>query len=109
VLLPFLHGLSGRKLKLEEGEGIYTDTEVIFLPPVLGRFPDPKDNSRLYKVFVAHHWAQTRYGTFQADLGSAFAGAYRDPGKALRVVYVLETIRLDACIARELPGLFREM
>jgi nitric oxide reductase NorD protein len=109
VLLPFVHALSGRKLKLEEADGYaYTDSETIFLPPVIGRFPNPRDNFRLYKVMVAHHWAQAYFGTFTADLRAALAG-YHDFDRALRWFHALETVRLDACIQRELPGLFREL
>ena len=40
VLLGFLHGLSGRRLKLAESEQIYTDTETLFLPSVQALFGD---------------------------------------------------------------------
>ncbi len=102
VLLPFLHGLSGRKLKLEASDTTYTDTETIFLPPVMAVFSDRKENFLLYKATVAHHWAQIQFGTFRTDLSQ------------LRVDQLikfcsLETVRLDACIRNELPGLHRQM
>jgi len=102
VLLPFLHGLSGRKLKLEASDTTYTDTETIFLPPVMAIFSDRKENFLLYKATVAHHWAQIQFGTFRTDLSQ------------LRVNQLikfcsLETVRLDACIRSELPGLHRQM
>ena len=53
VLLTFVRGLSGRALKLSEGDAIYTDSETLFLPPVISRMPSAEDNFRLAKASVA--------------------------------------------------------
>jgi nitric oxide reductase NorD protein len=62
---------------------------------------------------AAHLWAQTWYGTYRLAPGmpslTETLVAYRDPKKALRLFHALETLRLNACIARELPGLYRDM
>lgn len=108
VLGNFVRGLSGRRLALEPGKQVHTDTEKIFLPAVLARFPNTADNFKLAKAMVALLWAQTRFGTFRADLALACAG-FPDPERALRQLHGLETLRLTACISRELPGLYREM
>lgn len=108
VLGNFVRGLSGRRLALAQGKHIYTDTQTIFLPGVLARFPHTADNFKLAKAMVALLWAQTRFGTFRADLSLACAG-FPDPQRALRQLHGLETLRLSACIRRELPGLHREM
>ncbi len=108
VLGNFVRGLSGRRLRVEQGESLYTDTERILLPGVIARFPVVADNFKLTKAAVALLWAQTRFGTFRADLAAACAG-YPDPEHALRQLHGLETLRLSARIARELPGLHREM
>ena len=102
VLLPFLHGLSGRRLKLEASDTTYTDTETIFLPPVMALFSNEQDNFLLYKATVAHHWAQIQFGTFRTDLSLL-------PVDQLMKFCSLETVRLDACIRHELPGLHRQM
>ena len=102
VLLPFLHGLSGRKLKLEASDTTYTNTETIFVPPVMAVFSDGKENFLLYKATVAHHWAQIQFGTFRTDLSQL-------PEDQLIKFCSLETVRLDACIRNELPGLYRQM
>ena len=102
VLLPFLHGLSGRKLKLDAAETSYTDTETIYLPPVMALFSDEKENFLLYKSTTAHHWAQIQFGTFRTDLSQL------DEDQLVKFTS-LETIRLDACIRNELPGLHRQM
>ncbi|MEW8201689.1 MAG: nitric oxide reductase activation protein [Candidatus Thiodiazotropha endolucinida] len=108
VLLPFVQGLSGRKLKLEKADYLYTDGEVIFLPAVMAHLPNVRDNFLLYKAAVAYHWAQVRFGTFRADL-IPYLEAHPTPERALRCFHAVETVRLNACIERELPGLFREM
>jgi len=102
VLLPFLHGLSGRMLKLEASDTTYTDSETIFVPPVMAVFSDRKENFLLYKATVAHHWAQIQFGTFRTDLSQLSAEQHMK-------FCSLETVRLDACIRNELPGLHRQM
>ena len=73
VLLPFVQGLSGRKLKLAQGDQLFTDTETIYLPAVMAHLPDSRDNFLLYKAAVAYHWAQVRFGSYHAGaLDSVF-------------------------------------
>jgi len=108
VLGNFVHGWSGRRLRMEQGESLYTDTEKIVLPGVIARFPVVADNFKLAKAAVALLWAQTRFGGFRADLAAAVAG-FPDPVRALAQLHGLETLRLSARIARELPGLHRDM
>ncbi|PKM43009.1 MAG: nitric oxide reductase activation protein [Gammaproteobacteria bacterium HGW-Gammaproteobacteria-1] len=103
VLLPFIHGLAGRRLKLELGDAAYTDSETIFLPALLARLPTVEENFRLYKATAVMLWAQTSHGTFRAPLPDDLDAA------ALARFHVLETWRLEALIARRLPGLGREM
>lgn len=108
VLEGFVRGLSGRKLGLQGGKETYTDTETLFLPEVLARLPTPQENFRLYKATAVHLWAQTRFGTWRPHLPEALA-RYPDPARAERLFHALETLRLDACVARELPGMHRDM
>ncbi len=76
VLSTFLCGLSGRKLKLERGEQILTDSEKVFLPNITAHMNQQADNFLLCKARVAFMWAQTRFGTFRLDFDQAgqFAG-----------------------------------
>ncbi|MFA5243346.1 MAG: nitric oxide reductase activation protein [Sulfuricella sp.] len=108
VMLNFVHGLSGRRLKLEQGEAVFTDSETLFLPAVIARMPSVADNFVLCKAMVAMMWAQTRFGSFRTQLPELL-NAYEDAARALKHFQALETLRLQACIARELPGLYREM
>ena len=108
VLLHFVQGLSGRPLKLAEAEEPYTDTETLYMPPLIARLPDKEDNFRLYKVTAAYLWAQIRFGTFRLPLEES-ASQFEYPEHFLAIFHALETIRLEACLGRELPGLVREM
>ncbi|MES9859782.1 MAG: nitric oxide reductase activation protein [Candidatus Thiodiazotropha sp. LLP2] len=108
ILLPFVQGLSGRKLKLELGNQLYTDGEVIYLPAVMAHLPTKRDNFLLYKAAVAFHWAQTRFGTIQSDLLDELIN-HPAPDTLLRYFHRLEVERLNACLARELPGLYRDL
>jgi len=108
VLEAFAHGLSGRRLKVEAGEHIYTDTETLFLPTSVNLSRDRDENFQLYKAMVVHQWAQTWYGTWRVDVGAALS-AYPDYAHTLACFHALETLRLDARIARQLPGVYRHM
>lgn len=108
ILLPFVQGLEGRRLKIEPAEFAWTDGEVIYLPEIVARLDDQADNFQLFKAMVTHLWAQTRYGTLNVNLVEQMAG-FADPSRAEAVFLSLETLRLDALIARELPGLYRRM
>jgi nitric oxide reductase NorD protein len=108
ILLTFVHGLSGRKLKLEQADAPFTDSETLFLPAVISWMSTVEDNFSLAKAMVAFQWAQTRFGSFRANLHEALAD-YPDQTHALNCLFALETLRLEACLARELPGLTRDM
>ncbi len=113
VLELFVHGLAGRPLKIEAAGEIYTDTATLFLPARLTSFAKRQDNFRLYKAMVAHLGAQTWYGTFRVPAGDTplteWLTAFNDPEKAARLFHALETVRLNACLERDLPGLYRDM
>lgn len=106
----FVTGLNGRALKLTPltTDEPYTDTEALYLPARLSALPTEEQNAALYKALAVHQWAQTWYGTWRSALSLAFA-EFADPTRACRIFHRLETTRLDACIARDLPGLQREI
>jgi nitric oxide reductase NorD protein len=104
VLRLFVQGLSGRPMAVEPAARAWTDTECIYLPPLITRYATTQENFLLYKGTAALLWAQSRYGTYNADLAAAVA-AFADPARALALLNALETVRLEACIARALPGL----
>ncbi len=112
VLELFLQALSGRRLRLENGEPAFTDTTRLFLPASIAWRPTREENLRLYKAVAAHLWAQTWFGTFPGHNPERLVTscrAFPDPDYARELFHALETIRLDACLARELPGLYREL
>lgn len=100
----FIQGLSGRPLSLKAGAYPWTDTETIYLPERIAHFAGADDNRQLFKGLAVELWAQTRYGTFNVDLEAELV-RWPDREAALAWLAVLEAVRLDACISRELPGL----
>lgn len=108
ILQRFVLGLSGRPLKLEAGERTYTDTENLYLPASASRFDRREDNFRLLKASAAYLWAQTRFGTWRPATLEVL-GRHGDSPRALALFETLEGLRLHARIARELPGLYRDM
>ena len=109
ILLPFVQGLSGRKLKIAEAEDshAYTDSETIFLPSITALLEESKDNFLIYKATVAFLWAQIQFGTFRLPFDKVLD--CENPETQLKKIAALEAIRLGACIQRELPGLYRDM
>ena len=108
VLEMFVHGLNGRRLKLECGDHCYTDTETLFLPARVNRYADREDNFQLYKSMVVHLWAQTWFGSWRFEPGEV-PGRHVDPEAALACFHALETLRLDGCIRDMLPGVYRQL
>ena len=107
-LAKFLHALSGRPVLLAAGREAWTDSQTLWLPERLDRLPDVDSNRRLYTLMAALLWAQTRFGSFNHD-PEAEIGCWPDRERALAWLAVFEAMRLEACIARELPGLAAEM
>ncbi len=107
-LTRFVHGLSGRALAIRSGVAAWTDTETIFLPELLALRADAQGNRALYKAMATLLWAQTRFGTFHADIEAAVS-CWPDRSRALAWLALLEAVRLEARISAELPGLGAEL
>jgi nitric oxide reductase NorD protein len=106
ILESIITGLNGRTLKLEQGKDLYTDTETIHLPETISTFKDRDKNFSLYKSIAVHQWAQTWFGTWRVDVDNLVVN-FDNKQRAIELFHSLETIRLDACIKRELPGIGR--
>jgi len=104
----FVRGLGGRALTIARDPLAHTDSERIFLPPTLAVADAHDINARLYKATAVYLWAQNRYGTWQQR---ALETALRvlDAITTWPVFRKLEAVRLGACLARDLPGLARDM
>lgn len=108
VVESIVTGLNGRGLTLKQGERLFTDTEVIHLPENIATFKSREDNFALYKSIAVHQWAQNWFGTWRVDIEQLTA-SFDDPAAAISLFHSLETVRLDANIERELPGIARAM
>ena len=106
-LRHFVRGLGGRELQIISDKQTFTDTESLYLPAVYKIFPFAKTNFTLYKLTVAHLWAQTWYGTWRYDIVEKLI-RHCSTDDVMPVFNRLECIRLDACMARDFPGLARE-
>ena len=107
-LQPFVKGLGGRELQLAIDSTSYTDTQKIFLPDLIGTFSDAERNFHLYKLVAAHLWAQNWFGTWRFRVVEHLIGI-PDLDAVLPIFNRLECIRLDACLERNFPGLYRQM
>lgn len=107
-LQHFVIGLGGRPLGVATHRKVHTDTERIYLPEQIGEFAERDRNAALYKLIAAHLWAQARYGTWRRAAVEALSPWTSSP-PVMAVFNALECVRLDACMARDLPGLARQM
>jgi nitric oxide reductase NorD protein len=108
VLQALVAGLAGRRLRLGFADEAYTDTETLHLPPSLSLFLRREDNFVAYKATIAYLWAQTWFGTWREPVLDHI-GRFASAERALRLFQGLERLRLDACLERELPGLWRQI
>ncbi len=108
ILESFVIGLSGRRLNIEISDQHFCDTESIRLPEFISTYNNQDENFTLYKAMTVHQWAQTWFGTWRMNV-DALVKTFKDSERAQSIFHKLETIRLDACIARELPGVARVM
>jgi nitric oxide reductase NorD protein len=106
-LLRFLQGLSGRPLRVEADARPWTDTETVFLPPLV-ELASREASADRYLALSAMLWAQARWGTYAIDIDAALAD-FVQPGHALNWLALLENLRLGARLERELPGLRAEV
>ncbi len=107
-LSRFLQALEGRPLKLASGAKAWTDSETLWLPERLDAASDVAGNRSLFKATAALLWAQTRFGTFNVDPEPELE-QWSERERGLAWLAVFEAMRLEACIAVELPGLAQEM
>ena len=103
-LARLLQALCGTPLTLAVGPMPLTDTETLWLPVQLEVFDTAEANAGLYTAMTAMLWAQRQFGTFDIDPEPALATS-ADRQSTLDWLALFEAMRLEACIAAELPGL----
>ncbi|MCS3902472.1 nitric oxide reductase NorD protein [Methylohalomonas lacus] len=110
VLQPIVIGLGGRSLTVTTDEsasnGAYTDSESIFLPATQRHFTDQALNRQLLLAQAVFLWAQNYYGTWQQSPLEQLAVLPR-PQESQAIYAMLERFRVEARLARDLPGLHR--
>lgn len=122
-LLPYLRGLSGRKLELAAAPAVYTDTVTIFVPPEITLFQEEADNFFLYKLIITYQWAFIVQSTLTVSPSpengkcgeragdelwlQGFLRSFSCPELAQDLYHLLETARITRYLEEELPGLMR--
>ncbi len=119
-LQPYASALAGHEMPLMPlpgGEGIYTDTNAIYLPEELSVFATEQDNALLYKLIISCQWGFIRAGTFttaqphlsaeEHPMLSVFNNSI-NPALQRSLYHFFETVRVFALLHKELPGLMRE-
>ena len=110
LLKHVVTGLGGRELRFVAADQAYTDTETVYLPTELAISNADDSNFRLFKALAVHHWAQTWYGTWHWDIVQQLVAiAPEEQTARLENFAGLERLRLDACVQRDLPGVWRDM
>jgi len=118
-LETFVTALGGERIEVIAGDGPSTDGKQIFLPARLRLCTDSTHNRALYRWTATLLWAQLDRATFRLpagwgdeaedDLGrlDRFLSGFNTPAIAAHLYLLGETVRLEAALARELPGLAR--
>jgi nitric oxide reductase NorD protein len=133
ILTIYVNALSGRQLKITGSEETYTDTRTIFLPAMINEFPSKDDNFKVYKVIVAHKYAQMRYRSLDLILDrisetveylqekysksppedvshfEKFFTLFPDRGLALKIYELVENARIERYLSMEFKGLSRDL
>ena len=107
-LQHFVTGLGGREMQIIADRETYNDTEKLVLPEMINEHDERELNFSLYKLTAVHLWAQSWYGTWRYQVVERLLRV-PDPEAISAVFNRLECIRLEACIARDLPGLHRQL
>lgn len=106
VLALFTIGLAGAPIPLKAARANdpspFTDSKTIYLPPVIAEFPSVEQGFRLYKLMVAHQWAQIASGTFEAP--NSFV-TLSDPELAIALYHLVESVRLEARLGAQFRGM----
>ncbi|MDH5229793.1 MAG: nitric oxide reductase activation protein [Gammaproteobacteria bacterium] len=108
ILNHFVHGLSGRELKLDSADALHCDSETIFLPLSVSLSENQQENFLIYKAMIAFHWAQARFGTHAFIYHQNITPSEKNT-TALALFESLENYRIDAMLAQHLPGLYRDL
>jgi len=124
VLETYLRGISGLELKIAPNKESYTDTATLYIPHFIGKYDERDKNFLIYKFMVAHQWAQISQGTLTPDAETlqsflldsevaypdieTFFRQFSDKELAIDLYAIIEAVRLEPFLEKELPGLMRE-
>ena len=118
-------GITGLPLDIRTSDRPYTDTSALFLPRSLAVMDDREGNLLLYRAMAVVGCAQIRYATFLLPLDrarqvSGYAGmefgiqwllglGHGQEDAVLSLLTLVDLVRLEAALGRELPGLMGDI
>ncbi|WP_161939949.1 nitric oxide reductase activation protein NorD [Dissulfuribacter thermophilus] len=125
-------GITGKIMPIKKGDRLFTDTEKIYLRDHLSLFPSRQDNELLLKIMILHKCAQTRYASFNLPLLPSdtlktpksnaltvdhentgifvfLKNLHKDIEVASRLYVLVDTVRIEAALKRDFPGIFRDL
>ncbi len=123
ILQLYSEALVGKRLRIESTEAQEdmfqslpsSDGESVFLPEVVGFYPDRPSNYRWLKVALSHQLGCYEFGTFEFEFNNsyiAFADLYRtyeQPQLAADLFKILEDGRVDWLLQRYYKGIAKDI
>ncbi|MCP5266084.1 MAG: hypothetical protein H6934_08215 [Burkholderiaceae bacterium] len=109
ALHRFVLGLGGRAFEISpvpRDEPAWTDSDCLHLPASVARFDDPAANASMYRCLATLLWGFWYYGSFR---NPPPASPSEGDGRFLDWLGVYESLRIEARIGSELPGLANQL
>ncbi len=105
IMTSFITGVAGHPLRLEAAKEVWTDTETIFLPPVIDIFDDKEVNLMIYKLLISLQWSLISLKSHQF-LQTAHPANYRDSNYPAKLYLLIKGL---LHIQQKLPGLWKRI
>lgn len=101
----YIEGVCGYPLRLEAAKEVWSDTETIFLPPLLDLFSTREDNLLVYKLLISLQWSLIALKSCQF-LQKAHPAHFRDSTYPVKLYLLSKGL---VSIRHQLPGLWRRV
>lgn len=132
VLETYINSMGKEHLNLKGASTHYTDTSTIYLPERISLFNAKEKGRLLYKVMATYSYGQIALGTYRLDLAgigeaeggvgqgysnekdvlpdlTRFFAMFPDQGLCRDIFVLVETVRIESWMSRNLPGLYRRL
>lgn len=103
AMTGYIKGVSGQPIRLDAGNEVWSDTETIFLPPILDFFADKESNKLLYKLIISLQWSLISLKSHRF-LEIAHPAHYRSSKEPVKQYLFIKAL---LNIQQQLPGLWK--